>query len=160
MNKQLMIIGGVLGVLVLVAALMIWQKSQAAPIAPVAEVPAVETSIKQVDLKTQQEWIQKLVVTGKKGRSGNGLDNFTLSVSGIPSTVETLTYVTQYQTSNKGVQGALGMTPQKVTNGKFTKVIDLGTCSTKSCVRHDGVTSVEVELDFSDSSIWTGSVSL
>jgi hypothetical protein len=164
MKGQLPVIGGILGVLVLVAGFLIWQKSQA-PVVPVkTETPAAESSIQKVDLNTQPEWVQKLTVTGKKGRSGNSLDNFTLSVSGISSTVSDLTYIVQYQTASKGVQGALGMTPQKVTDGKFSKVIDLGTCSTKSCVRHDGVTSVEVELDFnlSDGSkaIWTGSVSL
>lgn len=164
MKGQLPVIGGILGVLVLVAAFLIWQKSQTAPVATPSETPVAESSIKQVDLTTQPEWVQKLVVTGKKGRSGNSLDNLTLSVAGIASTVSDLTYIVQYQTASKGVQGALGMTPQPVTGGKFTKVIDLGTCSTKSCVRHDGVTSVEIELDFnlSDGSkaVWTGSVSL
>ena len=124
-------------------------------------IPVTNTeAIKKVDLSTQPEWVQKLTVTAKKGRSANGLDNFTLTVSGIDSSVDSLTYIAQYETSNKGTQGALAMSPQKVSGGKFTKTIDLGTCSTKSCVRHDGVTKVDLELDFSDSSVWTGSISL
>lgn len=146
-------------VLVAVGGVLVWQKSQVKPaIEPKAEV--TETNIKKIDLSTQPLWVQKLVVTAKKGVSGNGLSNFTLSVSGIDPGVASLTYIAQYQTTNKGTQGALGMTPSKVTGGSFTKAIDLGTCSTKSCVRHEGVTSVEIELDFSDGSTWTGTVSL
>ncbi len=141
-----MLLVGVLG-------FMFWQKSQVKTLAPV-----VESTIKKVDLATQPIWVQNLKVSAKKGRSANGLDNLTLSVSGIEAS--SLTYVLQYQTSNKGAQGALAMTPQKITGSTFTKVIDLGTCSTKSCVRHDGVTSVDVELDFNDSSVWTGTISL
>lgn len=152
MDKK--IIGGVVLFLALVVGgyFLLQPKTQ-------TEQPAsVESSIKKVDLATQPEWVQKLKVTGKKGRSANGLDNVTLSVTGIEA--PSLTYVLEYQTANKGTQGALAMSPQSVSDGKFTKTIDFGTCSTKSCVRHDGVTSVLVELDFSDSSIWTGTISL
>ena len=144
--------------LIAVAGFLFWQKSQVAPIEPKPEV--TETGIKKIDLSTQPKWVQDLKVSGKKGRSGNGLDNFTLTVTGIDSAITSLTYVVEYQTTNKGTQGALAMSPQEVSKGSFTKAIDLGTCSTKSCVRHEGVTSVQVELDFSDGSIWTGDVNL
>lgn len=152
MDKK--VIGSIVLLLVIVAGVFFvsQQKPQAKP------EEKQETSIKKVDLATQPEWVQKLKVTGKKGQSANGLNNVTLSVTGIEA--PSLTYVLEYQTSNKGTQGALAMNPQSVTGKSFTKTIDFGTCSTKSCVRHDGVTSILVELDFSDSSIWTGSVSL
>ena len=154
MDKK--VVGGIVLLLVLIAVGFVALQPK-----PKVSVPApVEQAIKKIDLNTQPEWVQKLVVTAKKGRSTNSLNNFTLSVSGISSDAGSLTYVIQYQTSNKGTQGALAMSPQKVSDGKFTKVIDFGTCSTKSCVRHDGVTSVDVELDFSDSSVWTGTISL
>lgn len=146
-------------ILVIIAGILILQKSLVRPaIVPKPEV--TDTGIKKVDLSTQPEWVRQLKVSGRKGSSPNGLDNFTLTASGIDSGVSTVTYIVQYQTSNKGVQGALGMSPQEVSDGVFSKTIDLGTCSTKSCVRHDGVTEVEVELDFSDGSIWTGDISL
>jgi hypothetical protein len=152
MDKK--IIGGVVLLLALVVGGYFLLQQ---PKPEVKNAPA-ESSIKKVDLATQPEWVQKLKVSGKKGRSANGLDNMTLSVTGIEAT--SLTYVLEYQTSNKGTQGALAMSPQSITGKSFTKTIDFGTCSTKSCVRHDGVTSVLVELDFNDSSIWTGSVDL
>lgn len=141
---------------------MLWQNSQSQPTKPAAPV----SMIKKVDLSTQPQWVQMLKVVAKKGVSGNGLANVTVSIDGMPEgLVSTLSYVIQYQTSNKGTQGALSTTPIKI-NGATTlsRTIDLGTCSTKSCVRHDGVTSVEVELDFTttsgDSPIWTNTLSL
>jgi hypothetical protein len=145
--------------LVAIAVVMFLQKSQVPTENPKQEAP-VESNIKKVDLATQPEWIQKLKVTAKKGTSSNSLSNFTLTVDGVSSEAKSLTYVIEYQTTNKGVQGALGMSPQTIKGTTFTKTIDLGTCSTKSCVRHDGVTSVNIELDFSPSGIWTGLVSL
>jgi hypothetical protein len=79
--------------------------------------------------------------------------------------VSTLSYVAQYETANKGSQGALSTTPLKI-NGEetFSKTIDFGTCSTKSCVRHDGVTSVDLELDFTttsgDQPVWSKSIGI
>lgn len=153
----------VLVIFVVVAGLLVWQKSQV-KIEPKPEI--TETGIKMIDLSTQPEWVQRLVVAAKKGSSANGLANFTLSVSGLPQgMVASYTYIVQYETSNKGTQGALAMTPIKVDGvTQFSKTIDLGTCSTKSCVRHDGVSAVEVELDFKTTDggtpIWTGKVNL
>lgn len=122
--------------------------------------------IKQVDLSTQPEWVQKLDVTITKGKSPNGLNNFTFKVSGMPKgMVSTLSYIAQYETATKGSQGALSTTPIKVDGAEtYSKTIDFGTCSTKSCVRHDGVTSVDLELNFTttsgDSSAWSKSLEL
>lgn len=137
-----------------VVGFLVWQKSQV-KVEPIKQ----ETTIKKIDLSTQPEWVQKLKVSARKGTSANSLANFTLTVEGLAG-VESLTYVVQYQTSNKGAQGALSMTPIKVSGPTFTKTIDLGTCSTKSCVRHDGVTSIDVELDFMPTGIWTGTLNL
>ena len=141
---------GAVAVLILAAVIMVWQKSQVKPVVPVAPVvPAVT----HVDLSTQPEWVQKLEVTAKKGQSANSLENVTVTVKNIPKgMVDSVNYVIQYQTSNKGAQGALSSKPVDVSGATtFTKTVDLGTCSTKSCVRHDGVTSVDLELDFTTS---------
>jgi hypothetical protein len=155
-------IGLVILLLVIGLGFIVWQKSQVR-VEPAVTAPPAESAIKKVDLTTQPEWVQKLEVSAKKGVSSNGLANFTLTINGL-SDVESFTYIAQYQTSNKGTQGVLAMTPQKVTGTTFTKVIDLGTCSTKSCVRHDGVTSVDLELDFTtlagDKATWTGTIDL
>lgn len=148
--------------LIVLGGYFVYQKSQAKPTeAPVQQ----ESMVKKIDLSTQPEWVQKLDVTAKKGRSANGLDNVTVMVKGIPQgLVASVTYVMQYQTTNKGTQGALSSKPIDVTGTTFTKTIDLGTCSTKSCVRHDGVTSIDLELDFTttsgDAPIWEKTIDL
>ena len=154
---------GAVAVLILAAVIMVWQKSQVKPVVPVAPVvPAVT----HVDLSTQPEWVQKLEVTAKKGQSANSLENVTVTVKNIPKgMVDSVNYVIQYQTSNKGAQGALSSKPVDVSGAiTFTKTIDLGTCSTKSCVRHDGVTSVDLELDFTasdgSSPVWSNTINL
>lgn len=157
------IIGVVIVIAILSIGFLVWQKSQVAPASQNSSKPP---AIKKVDLSTQPVWVQSLNVTATKGRSANSLDNVKISAVGFPAgMVSTLSYVLQYQTTNKGTQGALSTTPIKI-NGttNWSQTIDLGTCSTKSCVRHDGVTSIDVELDFTTSSgdqpVWTKTLPL
>ena len=157
------IIGVVILLLLGVGGYLIYQKSQVKPV----ESPAQqEAMVKKIDLSTQPEWVQKLDVTAVKGRSANGLENVTVTAKGIPAgMVTSVNYVMQYQTTNKGTQGALSSKPVAVSGATtFTKTIDLGTCSTKSCVRHEGVTSVDLELDFTttsgDTPIWEKALDL
>jgi hypothetical protein len=164
MDKRV-VVGGVSIVLALILILgfVIWQKSQA-PVKP--EETKKESLVKKVDLASQPEWVQKLTVTVTKGSSANGLKNFTMKVTGLPKDlVQSVDYIVQYETTNKGSQGALSTKPLDVKGAtEFSKTIDLGSCSTKTCVTFDGVTAVETELDFitSDSSkfSWTGTLDL
>lgn len=155
---------GLVGFLVLVVGFLIWQKSQLK--LPEKGTPASEVTVKKVDLASQPQWVQKLDVSAKKGVSANGLENVTVTVKNIPQgLVDSVSYVIQYQTTNKGAQGALSSTPVMVSGATtFTKTIDLGTCSTKSCVRHEGVTAVDLELDFittaGDKPTWSGTLQL
>ena len=163
MKKNLPVFVLGIAVLLFIAGLIIWQKSQ---VKPTPSPTQSTTQIKKVDLSTQPKWVQDLVVTAKKGRSANSLDNVTLSVSGLPKNlVNSVDYVIQYQTTNKGTQGAMSTIPVPLNGATtFSRTIDLGTCSTKSCVRHDGVTSVDIELDFTttsgDKPLWTKTLSL
>lgn len=147
--------------LLAVGGYFLYQKSQVK-----APETSQETMVRKIDLSTQPEWVQKLDVTAKKGRSANGLENVTVTVKDIPAgLVTSVTYVMQYQTTNKGTQGALSTKPIDVAGATtFTKTIDLGTCSTKSCVRHEGVTSIDLELDFTttsgDTPIWEKTLDL
>lgn len=156
---------GIVILLVVVLGIVIWQKSTVNS-SKTIPTPTPAATIKKVDLASQPEWVQKLTVTATKGRSGNGLDNVTVKVTGIPKDlVQSINYVLQYETTNKGTQGALSTTPLSLNGATdFVKTIDLGTCSTKSCVRHEGVASVDLELDFTTSAgdqfTWTGTLNL
>ena len=151
MSKNIILIGTVVIVFLFgILSFIIFQKTL--PEKPVVtQNPAPE--IKKVDLSTQPEWVQKLEVTAVRGRSNNGLQNVTFRITGIPrALVSNINYVVQYQTANKGSQGALSTKPIEVGGStEVSKTIDLGTCSTKSCVTHDGVTAIELELDFTTS---------
>lgn len=132
---------------------------------PKVEEKKAESMIKKVDLSTQPEWVQKLEVTATKGTSANGLKNVTVKVTGMPKDLVTsVNYIVQYETANKGSQGALSTKPIDVAGKtEFFKTIDFGTCSTKSCVTHEGVTAIELELDFtatSGSFIWSKTLPL
>lgn len=165
MKKSLPIV--IIVVLVLLAGGVWYVKSQFdTPVTP--PTPSVQnaTLAKKIDLSTQPEWVQKLVVTAKTGKSSNGLNNFTINISGMPKgMVKSLTYVASYDTSNKGSQGVLATKPLLIDGAtSYIKTIDLGTCSTKSCVRHDGVKSVDLELDFTttagDLPMWSKTLAL
>lgn len=164
MKNLPIIIGATVLLLLGVGGYLVYQKSQVKPSETTSSEP--EAMVRKIDLSTQPEWVQKLEVTAKKGRSANGLENVTVTVKNIPSgMVAGATYVMQYQTTNKGTQGALSTKPINVSGATtFTKTIDLGTCSTKSCVRHEGVTSIDLELDFTttsgDTPIWEKTLDL
>lgn len=165
MKNSSKIVGILAVILVLAIGVIIWQKSQVKPLPP-TPVPTPAVEVKKIDLTTQPEWVQKLEVTAKKGYSANSLENVTVTVKNIPKgMVDSANYVIQYQTTNKGAQGALSSKPVDISGATtFSKTIDLGTCSTKSCVRHEGVTSVDLELDFiaSDDStpVWSKTLDL
>lgn len=150
--------------LLVVLGVVIWKKSVTSVSNSGASTPV--HTVKKIDLASQPLWVQKLVVTAASGRSANGLKNVTLKVTGLPSAqVDSVTYTFQYETSNKGTQGTYSSKPLEVAGAEnFSKTFDLGTCSTKSCVTHDGVKAIDVELDFNTSSgdqpVWTGTVQI
>lgn len=167
MNKKLpVIVIGVLVILLVIIGAIFWQKSSVKTQAP----PQVHTA-KKVDMASQPEWVQKLAVTAVKSLRGGerGLDKVKVSLEGIPpGIVSTLTYTMSYSYKTPQGDGSGGFftdTPIKVDGATaFSRSFDFGTCSTRSCVRHDGVTSLDVEIDFitkdGASPIWSGTVEI
>ncbi len=158
------IVIGVVVLLVAVIGFLIWQKSQVKP-------PAVQTvakvEVKKVDLSTQPDWVQKLVVTAVSGHNvKNGLKTYTITIQGIPKGLVTkLEYVIQFMTTNKGSQGDLSSRPVELNGAiEFSHTGDFGTCSTKSCIIWEGVKEIDIELDFiaSDGStpVWSKTLNL
>lgn len=166
MNKKLpAIIIGIVIILLAVLGFIFWQKST-------IKTPTPNTNVlttKKVDMKSQPEWVQKLELTAVKGpRKGTrGLDNVVFTLSGMPSgMVSTLLYTMPYYYKTAQGEGSGGFqteTPVKVDGAEtFTRTFDFGTCSTNTCVRHDGVTAIDVQIDFrtqdGDTPIWSGTV--
>lgn len=168
MNKKLPIIAVCIIVLLLVVlGAVIIQKSWTKTGDPKA--PLTTRMAKKIDMASQPEWVQKLQVSAVKGvrRGSRGLDNVKVTVEGIPQgMVDSLTYTMSYSYETKLGEGSGGFftdTPVEVKGTEsFTRTFDFGTCSTKSCVRHDGVKSMEIEIDFvtsaGDEPIWSGTV--
>ena len=164
MTKKLpVIIVGVVILLIISLGFIFWQRTT------IKTPSTTPQTIKKVDMKSQPEWVQKLKLTAVKGvRKGTrGLDNVTFSISGMPSgMVSTLVYIIPYYYKTPQGEGSGGFqteTPVKVDGAEtFTRTFDFGTCSTKTCVRHDGVTEMDVEIDFTttngDTPIWSGTV--
>ncbi len=165
MNKKLpIIIGAVILAVVVIGLVAFLQKPQPAkPAEP--EYQQQESSIQMVDLKTQPKWVQDLKVTAERGKSANGLENFTLTLNGLDPKVSGITYTIEYQTLDKGIQGTFSskpVDPEGETEYSL-KTMDLGTCSTKSCVKHTGVKELTMQLDFATPdgpAVWTGIVPL
>lgn len=109
MNKKAIIYVIIVCVLVLVGYLLVRfvvskNPSQNQAITPTSQAVA----IKKVDLSTQPDWVKKLVVTASGGRSANSLRNVTIKADGFPTgEVNSIEYVIQYETTNRGAQGAL-----------------------------------------------------
>ncbi len=173
MNKNKKITVVVLSIILLLAVILgviIWQKSSVQSPARVTS-PSQNPPVKKVDMASQPQWVQDLTVTAVKGiRQGErGLDNVEINITGIPpATVDSLTYTIAYNYSNANGQGSGGFftdTPVAVNGAtSFSRTFDFGTCSTKSCVRHDGVSTMDIEFDFTtkngDAPIWSKTVEL
>lgn len=167
MNKKAIIFVIIACVLVLVGYLFVrFFLSKNSPTTPSSVTTTETPTVKKVDLSTQPEWVRNLIVTAVSGRSSNSLKNVTLKTEGMPSgMVSSVEYVIQYETTNRGAQGALSSKPISVNGATtFSKTIDLGTCSTKSCVTHDGVTNIDAELNFNSTTgeqfSWSGTISI
>ncbi len=73
-----------------------------------------------------------------------------LKIDNIPQTTETIDYELSYQTKNQGFQGIIGTID--VENKKnFQKKLTLGTCSSGTCVYHQLVGKIKLNLKFNGS---------
>ncbi len=71
-----------------------------------------------------------------------------VDVEGIPAGTTSIDYSISYQTKQQGLQGIIGTI--SLDNGETSYQIkrDLGTCSSGTCVYHDVVGKVTVQLKF------------
>ena len=77
----------------------------------------------------------------------NGGREVELTVDGAPAGTEDIEAELSYETSDKGLQGAIAtLMPE---DGKASKTITLGTCSSGTCVYHDITSDIKVTLKFS-----------
>ncbi len=138
LSNPLLLVIGFSVVVVIVVGVMIMRKSksvdnsatQPTQDASQGAVPTVDASVK-VDLK----------------RSAGGKDVI-LSVDQIPSDTQSIDYELSYNTQKQGLQGVIG-TIQTKGESTYQKTLTLGTCSSGTCVYHDVLGAIKLNLKFS-----------
>ncbi|OGK12192.1 hypothetical protein A3C98_04355 [Candidatus Roizmanbacteria bacterium RIFCSPHIGHO2_02_FULL_37_15] len=93
-------------------------------------IPTVDSSV-AVDL-----------ITSSAGRE------VTLQIKSIPTGTESIDYELSYQTKQQGLQGVIGTIPVNINQSKLEKTLTLGTCSSGTCVYHQVVGKIRLNLRF------------
>lgn len=135
-QKNKIIVIGIVVLLLIAVGAFAFTRNNSAPVEETtsaeeqeeAPIPTVDSSVK-VDLE-----------------SLNGGKEVEISVSAAPKGTEDIDVELSYETSDKGLQGAIGTI--MVENGSGSKKITLGTCSSGTCVYHDVSSDIKVYLKF------------
>ena len=141
-NKNFLIIGGIVGVLLVSGVVGITQMNQQKKNVPVV-----------VEEKFQEETVplaSTVEVSVTKSRTKD--NTIVLTISGMQSKYSTVAYELSYD--SLGIVQGVTTKPLDVT-GKDTFIRDdiyLGTCSRNVCRPHPGVNKVSLVLEFTDSS--------
>ncbi|QQG44723.1 MAG: hypothetical protein HYW86_02295 [Candidatus Roizmanbacteria bacterium] len=100
------------------------------PVSQSEIIPTIDTSV-VVDLQAK-----------------NNKKAIDLTIDGIPSLTTSIEYSLSYETKQQGLQGIIGTI--EVNNGEKKKTLsrELGTCSSGTCVYHQVVGNIKVELKF------------
>lgn len=128
----ILLISVILVILIMILSLSDKKKSseKQAAISPTEElIPTVDSSVK-VELIAQE--------------SNQGV---LLKVANLPQGTESIDYELSYQTKSQGLQGVIG-TIDVLNNNRFEKKILLGTCSSGTCVYHQVVGKIKLNLKF------------
>ena len=71
-----------------------------------------------------------------------------LQIKNIPAGTETVEYELSYQTKQQGLQGVIGTVELKSDQSEVDKRLTLGTCSSGTCIYHQVVGKVRLNLRF------------
>ena len=81
----------------------------------------------------------------------NSNKEVTLELEGITQNTTTVEYALSYMTQSQGLQGLIGTINLDDGESTYEKELTLGTCSSGTCVYHQVVGSIKVELKFTGS---------
>ncbi len=137
MDKKKMIIVAVVLVILLLGGVLVMskksttQKPNAQDTLPTEEViPTVDSSVK-VNLTSSSAGREVL-----------------LQVKNVPSGTTSIDYELSYQTKQQGLQGVIGTVQPKNGENDFEKKLTLGTCSSGTCIYHEVVGKIRLNLRF------------
>lgn len=139
MNKQKLIIIGVVVLLVIIAVVVVskvFMKSTKSGNESVSPTEATEQAIPTVDSSVEV-----------KLEKATGGQEVVLSIRGIPTGTTSVDYELSYQTEKQGLQGVIG-TIKVDGQDSYEKQLTLGTCSSGTCVYHQVVGKIKLNLRF------------
>lgn len=136
-QKKIAVIAAVVIVILLIGGYLMFgrnktEKPQAGEQLPTEVViPTVDGSVK-VDL-----------VSSSLGRE------IVLQLKSIPNRTKSIDYELSYQTKQQGLQGVIGTIQLSRGENEYDKKLTLGTCSSGTCIYHEVVGKIRLNLKFS-----------
>ena len=138
MNKnRLLIIGGVLVTILIIGGVLIGSNKGKQEVVEEEELLPTEVVIPTIDKNVEIN-----LVSSSLGRE------VVLQIKNIPAGTETVEYELSYQTKQQGLQGVIGTVELKTDQSEVDKRLTLGTCSSGSCIYHQVVGKVRLNLRF------------
>ena len=124
----------IIGTLVFVSS----SKNQTSSVDDTEEEEEMEEAIPTVDASV------KVDLTGKNNKRA-----VELSVAGVPKGTTSIEYSLSYNTKSQGLQGIIGTLETDDGKRDYTISRELGTCSSGTCIFHEVVGPIKVEMKFS-----------
>jgi len=93
--------------------------------------------------------VDSSVLVNLVGKNNNKA--ITLTLSNLPPSTTSAEYSLSYQTKAQGLQGIIGTLDTSTGEKDFSVSRDLGTCSSGTCVYHEVVGAIKVEVKFTGS---------
>lgn len=154
MDKQKLLIGGAVLVSVIILVLIVsklFMKTGGSGTNVISPTEMVEEVIPTVD--------SSVVVKLESATNGREV---VLTIDNVPSKTTSIDYELSYQTEKQGLQGVIG-TIKAEESKSYEKKLTLGTCSSGTCVYHQVVGPIKLNLRFTGEygeQVWEKEVTL
>ena len=132
-----MLIGGVLLTILLIGGVLLNSRKSKVEKPEEEELLPTEVVIPTIDKNVGVD-----LISSSLGRE------VVLQIKKIPSGTESIDYELSYQTKQQGLQGVIGTIELKANQSEVKKELTLGTCSSGTCIYHQVVGKVRLNLRF------------
>ena len=136
-RKKLMLIGGILLTILLVGGVLINSRKIKVEKPEEEELLPTEVVIPTID--------KNVVVDLTSSSLGREV---ALQIKKIPKGTKSIDYELSYQTRQQGLQGVIGTIQLKTNQSEVNKQLTLGTCSSGTCIYHQVVGKIRLNLRF------------
>ena len=136
-RKKLMLIGGILLTILLVGGVLINSRNTKVEKPEEEELLPTEVVIPTIDKNVGVD-----LISSSLGRE------VALQIKKIPKGTKSIDYELSYQTRQQGLQGVIGTIELKANQSEVNKELTLGTCSSGTCIYHQVVGKIRLNLRF------------